>query len=442
VPLRDIGLFAAFGVVIPMALVHPYIGSLLWVVFGLMNPHRLTFGPAYNFPFSLVIAIVTFMGIALTRDHREIKGGAAGIVLVVMAAWMTLTTFTSLTPASAFPMWERVMKMILMTFVLMLLLHTRRQVELLIVAMIVSIGFYGVKGGIFTILTGGQGVVNGPEDSMIMGNNSLGVANVMIIPLMTHFYQQTQKRWLRGILLIAILLCAAAVLGSYSRGAVLALGAMGAMLWLRSSYKLITLTVLLLIGLVMIPFMPERWTERMETIRSYELESSAMSRIYAWHAAWNIAVDRFQGGGFDYPTREVMAKYSPGPYISVAHSIYFQALGEHGFLGLGLFLLFWGLVLRQCMRTRARARDRPELRWAYSLMSMSQATLVGYAVGGAFLNLAFWDMPYYLFAAIVVTRYIVERAIGAEDRAARVEQPRDERERIPAMSGATPETQV
>jgi hypothetical protein len=73
---------------------------------------------------------------------------------------------------------------------------------------------------------------------------------------------------------------------------------------------------------------------------------------------------------------------------------------------------------------------------------MSQATLVGYAVGGAFLNLAFWDMPYYLFAAIVVTRYIVERAIGAEDRAARVEQPRDERERIPAMSGATPETQV
>jgi hypothetical protein len=75
-------------------------------------------------------------------------------------------------------------------------------------------------------------------------------------------------------------------------------------------------------------------------------------------------------------------------------------------------------------------------------MSMSQATLVGYAVGGAFLNLAFWDMPYYLYAAIVVTRYVVERAIAEEERAPGVEQRRSERERIPAMSDATPETQV
>jgi probable O-glycosylation ligase (exosortase A-associated) len=408
VPLRDLALFAIMGVLLPMALVHPYIGALLWVGFGLMNPHRLCFGPAYNFPFALVIAVVTLLGTLLTRDHRQIKGGAPGVVLVVMAVWMSLTTVTALTPIDAVAMWSRVMKIFFMTFVLMYLLHTKRHVDLLITIIVVSIGFYGVKGGIFTILEGGEARIWGPPDSVVMSNNALGIANVMIIPLFTHFYQQTRSRALRLFLVACILLCAAATLGSYSRGALLSLLAMVAVLWARSSYKTITFIVMLVIGVVLIPFMPERWTERMHTIQTYEEEGSAMARIYAWHAAWNIATDRFLGGGFEYPSREVMAKYSPGPYISVAHSIYFQALGEHGFVGLGLFLTFWVLVWRQCSKVRARARDRPELKWAYSLMSMIQASLVGYAVGGAFLNLAFWDMPYYLYAAIMVTRHVVD----------------------------------
>jgi probable O-glycosylation ligase (exosortase A-associated) len=433
VPLRDIALFGVVGVLLPMALVHPYIGALMWVAFGLGNPHRLTFGPAYNFPFAMAIALVTFAGLVITRDHRQIKGGAAGVVLVVLAGWMCITTTTALTPVDAWPMWQRVMKIFLMTFVLMALLNTKRHVDLLITIIVVSIGFYGVKGGIFTVLTGGEARVWGPPDSVVMSNNALGIANVMIIPLFTHFYQQTRHRGIRFGLVVAILMCAAATLGSYSRGAFLSLAALGVVLWARSSYKMLTFTVCIMIGVVLIPFMPERWVDRMHTIQTYELEGSAMARIYAWHAAWNIATDRFLGGGFEYPSRAVMEKYSPGPYVSVAHSIYFQALGEHGFVGLALFLTFWVLVLRKCARVRARARDRPGLQWAFSLMSMIQASLVGYAVGGAFLNLAFWDMPYYLYAAIVVTGYIVEKELLAmEQPPVPLAQPRRQHEAVTA----------
>jgi probable O-glycosylation ligase (exosortase A-associated) len=334
------------------------------------------------------------------------------VVLIVFALWMTATTLQALTPSAAWPMWSRVMKVFVMTFMLLLLLNTKRHVDLLMAAILFSIGFYGVKGGIFTVLTGGEGMVWGPEDSMIQTNNALGVANVMIIPLLMHYYQQTANRWARGGLVLIVLLCAGSILGSYSRGAVLALGAMCSVLWARSSYKALIFGVVMSIGVLMIPFMPERWMDRMHTIQTYEMESSAMSRIYAWKAAWNIATDRFMGGGFEYPTKEVMAKYSPGPYVSVAHSIYFQSLGEHGFIGLGLFLIFWWLVWRECGRIRARARDRPDLRWAFSLMSMTQASLAGYAVGGAFLNLAFWDMPYYLYAAVMVTRHVVDQTLA------------------------------
>ena len=158
----------------------------------------------------------------------------------------------------------------------------------------------------------------------------------------------------------------------------------------------------------------------METVRDYEQDDSAMRRIIAWQTAFNIAKDRFPvGGGFEWHGAATSAKYSPVPEeVLVAHSIYFQVLGSVGFVGLALFLLFWVLVWRQCGWIRRKTRDHPDLRWAFTLASMTQVSLVGYAVGGAFLDLAFWDLPYYLYAAIAVAQYIVRRELApATDRA-------------------------
>ena len=435
-PIRDMLIFGAFAAIVPMVLFHPYIGALLWVLFGLLNPHRLAYGSAYEFPFALVIGIVTLIGIALTRDHRQLKGGAAGVVLVVLMLWMTVTTIFALTPDAAWEMWWRVTKVLVMTFVLMFLLNTKRHLDLLLAAIVFSIAFYGVKGGIFTVLTGGSSTVLGPNNTLLESNNHLGVANVMTIPLLAHYYQQVRTRWMRWGLLACILFTAAAVLGSYSRGAVLALAAMGLVLWWRSSYKTVTLILALIIGLVLIPFMPERWDTRRRTLETYEHDVSAMSRINSCTAAGNRATDRVLGAGFEYPTPEVIAKYSPATDISVAHSIYFQALGEHGFIGLGLFLLFWGLVWRQCSSLRKQALGKPQLKWAASMMSMMQASLIGYAVGGAFINIAFWDLPYYLYAAIVVTQYVVQRQISTADSVA--VQPRRAERIAHVASSPTP----
>jgi putative inorganic carbon (hco3(-)) transporter len=405
------------SVLMPMIILHPYIGALLWVVFGLLNPHRLAFGPAYGFPFAMLIGIVTAFGIIVTRDHRGIKGGTAGFVLVILFLWMCITTVFALTPENAWPMWSRISKTFAMTFALMLLLHTKRQLDLLLAAIVCSIGYYGVKGGIFTIVTGGSGMVMGPSDSLLLSNNHLAVANVMIIPMFAHLFQQTRNKLIRWTSLGCMLLVAAAVLGSYSRGAVLALGAMGLVLWARSSHKVVTSVLIVLTVLILIPIMPERWDLRMQSIETYQQDGSALSRLNSWATAWNIAKDRPLGGGFEYPSPSVIDKYSPEQISTtpVAHSIYFEVLGEHGFFGLGLFLLFWALVWRECESIRRKARGQPDLRWAFSLMSMTQVSLVGFAVGGAFINIAFWDMPYYLFAMVILTKYLVRGTVRAGD---------------------------
>ena len=45
---------------------------------------------------------------------------------------------------------------------------------------------------------------------------------------------------------------------------------------------------------------------------------------------------------------------------------------------------------------------------------MCQAGLIGYAVGGAFLGLAYYDLPYHLMAIIIITRSIVEKELDTK----------------------------
>ncbi|HAY29062.1 MAG TPA: putative O-glycosylation ligase, exosortase A system-associated, partial [Candidatus Accumulibacter sp.] len=54
--MRDLLLVGIFLAVLPFALRHTWIGVLLWTWLSLMNPHRLTFGFAYDAPFAATAA--------------------------------------------------------------------------------------------------------------------------------------------------------------------------------------------------------------------------------------------------------------------------------------------------------------------------------------------------------------------------------------------------
>ena len=38
-----------------------------------------------------------------------------------------------------------------------------------------------------------------------------------------------------------------------------------------------------------IAFMPDSWTSRMETIGTYQEDTSAQSRLWVWNTLWNVA---------------------------------------------------------------------------------------------------------------------------------------------------------
>jgi putative inorganic carbon (HCO3(-)) transporter len=93
--------------------------------------------------------------------------------------------------------------------------------------------------------------------------------------------------------------------------------------------------------------------------------------------------------------------------VFFAHSIYFQVLGEQGFVGLFLFLLLGLLAWRTGSKVINAAKDVPENKWAADLAAMGQVSLIGYATAGAFLGLAYFDLPYHLVVIIVLTKVLL-----------------------------------
>ena len=407
--MRDILIIFIVLVGVVAALRRPWIGIMLWTWLSTMNPHRYGWGLAYSAPLAAMAAACVFVGWLTTKERESPFKGPPVVWFAIFMGWVTLSWLAGLNVLGDFEAWKKVMKIDVMLLLALALLHSKQHIFALIWVSAGSLAVLGMKGGLFTLMSGAGNRVWGPPGSFIADNNAFALALVMIIPLLRFLHLQVQQRWLRPGLLLAMLLCAVAAVGSYSRGALLAIVAMLITLWWRSQNKLGTGLLLISLSLPMLLFMPDQWVDRMGTIQTYQADGSAMGRIHAWLHSWNIALHYFTGVGFNTATAELYGRFSPyAERILVAHSNYFQVLGNHGFVGLLLYVCIWVATWRTAGWLRQQTDLPPERQWTADLGAMSQVSLVGYLVGGAFLNLAYFDLPYTVMVLVVLTRVWVE----------------------------------
>src|SRR5574337_752875 len=293
---------------------------------------------------------------------------------------------------------------------------SRERIDQLVWIIVLSLGFYGLKGGIFTITHGGVYRVQGPESTFIGGNNELALALVMTIPLVRYLQLQEQRRLVRLGLTLAMPTLAIAAVGSQSRGAFVGLLLTGLIFWLKSRRKFGTAVLIAVAALVLALVMPEAWYTRMSTIENYEQDGSALGRLNAWGTALNAANHRVFGCGFEMWHGAVYALYGPDPTnVHDAHSIYFKVLGEHGWIGLGLFLLLLALTWLKCGAMVRIAKRRADAGWARDLGSMLQVSMIGYLSAGAFLGLSYFDYIYHLIVIAVAAHHVLKTArVAAE----------------------------
>ncbi len=442
--MRDILIFAMIFGSLPAILWRPYFGVLVWSWLAYMNPHRLTWGAAYDFRFSVIVGATLVIAILFSSERKRMLWTAVTVVWLAFFFWTWLTTQFALLPVDAGEEWSRWWKINLMSLLTLLVMQNRERVHLLVWVIVVSLGFYGIKGGVFAILTGGQYMVFGPDRSFIMDNTALGLALIMTLPLMRYLQLEAEQRWLKLGLGIGMALMCVAILSTQSRGAFLGLAAMGVYFVMKSPNRKWAILAAVLLAPALYTFMPQSWHDRMATIQNYEQDGSAMGRINAWGFAYNLAKDRpIVGGGFRVFDREFFQIWAPDPEsFADSHSIYFEVLGEQGFVGLALFLLLGVVVMLCARRVIRRARGDPQLTWARNLAAMIQVSLVGYAVSGAFLGLAYFDLVYQLIAILVIVDVLVREHQMAPDPYAVPSADRfgDERGGTPSDDGLQPGT--
>ena len=427
--MRDIALLVFFLGCIPFMVKRPALGVVMWVWLSVMNPHRLAYGFAYNLQFAAATAAITLIALLVTKEQRRLAPTPPVVALGLFMLWICITSLFPFHDGSGYDMWSRVMKILFMTFVALAVIHSKQQIHWILWTIVGSMAFYGAKGGVFTLFHGGNYLVWGPGGSFIEGNNEVALAFVMTIPLMRYVQISLKKRWQRFAMLGIIVLTAFAAIGSHSRGALVAIAAMATFMWWKSRNKFAMGLALVTAGIVMPSFMPADWTERMHSIKAYDEDSSAQGRINAWWMAFNLAKDRPLGGGFEIYDFDTFGRYAPNPLdVHAAHSIYFQVLGEHGFFGLLLFVSIGAFTWLAAGDAKRKAKGIAELEWVRDLMDMVKVSMVGYAVGGAFLSLAYFDVPYYVLVIVVATRALVLSTVKSQvpskrpDRLARADR--------------------
>lgn len=401
--MRDILVTAIVLGVLPFIFRRPWVGILLWCWLGYMNPHRQAWGFAYDMPFAMITALVTITAFVFSKEQKTMIWTRETILLLLFIGWMFFTTLFAFYPDLAWTQWNTVWKIQLMVFLTAMIIKERKHLHWMIWVIALSLGYYGVKGGIFTIAHGGQFRVQGPTGTFFGGNNEMALVLAMLVPLIRYLHLQEPRKWVRLGLASAMVLSGIAAIGSQSRGGLLAMAAMGLFLWLKSRHKLVTgIYIVLAVGIIH-AVMPQEWYDRMYTIKTYQEDESALGRINAWHTAFNVAKDRITGGGYNMFQAPTFRRYAPDPFrIHDVHSIYFEVLGEHGFIGLAMFLLLALFTWRRASQVISQCRNDPERKWAADLAAMIQVSLVGYGAGGAFLGLAYFDLTYHLMIIVVI----------------------------------------
>jgi len=418
--VRDYLIVAVILASLPVGVINPYYGILVYAWVSYMYPQMLGWSFAQTFPVAKLAALSTCAGTFLNRAadltplrEREI------IAMVLLWCTFTLSSVFAVYQTEAWRQWQDVSKLIVMSLLTATLLTDQKKTRYFLLVVALSIGFYGIKGGIFSFRNGGDTMIWGPGTSVMGANNSIGLALNMCLPFL--WYLSVEHRGpMKRLLQAGFFLSIPAIMFTYSRASALTLAGVLLALIMKGRNALILIFILLIAAVIAGPLIPASFWARQGTVLTYEQDASAMSRIENWKFCWRLALDNpLVGAGFQFQTRDMFAKYAPdflerfGKEFNT-HNIFLAILTTHGFPALLLFLTMIGFVVLSCRKMRRSVRHREDLKWIVLYCDLVQVSLFAFLVNGMFVNMEYFDLPYHL-VALTASMKVIHRRLLAED---------------------------
>ncbi|ANS85544.1 hypothetical protein VSVS12_01777 [Vibrio scophthalmi] len=301
-------------------------------------------------------------------------------------------------------------KIIVMTLAISWLISSELSLKRMAI-MIVLAGLM-IAGVAINNAFGGVGLVEGTRvtigrdlGSMLGDPNDLSL--VLMFPLAFSLSLMMTKNlgWVRLLGALCTVAAFYAVIETQSRGGLLGcisiLGVFG-LKHIRSKFLLALLGVIAFIALFYMAGISDRKSGGSAEVG---VDESAMGRLYAWEAAFKMALDRpLTGVGIDnfYFNYFYYSSHWDGLNHAV-HSTWFGVLAESGFVGL---LVFIGIIVTVINTSRKNLKALKESQHTFSPYVQATAfavyaSLVGTIVSGTFLTQGF-NWPIYILAGLAI----------------------------------------
>ncbi len=436
--MRDLFFVAFLGLFFLLAFRRPFIFALTYLYVDVVAPQRLSYYLLNSIPVSAIAFALMVLGFVLDPAKKDMRITWRQGAIALLFLWCAYMTTQAVAPLSAADKWSWVSRSLIFAMFLPLILHKRLRIEAVILTYVLCASALIVTGGIKTIISGGGGygtlvllldVNQGLYESSIISLVAVGIIP-LILWLANHgtiIAPDWRAKAYAGALIFACLLIP---VGTEARTGLVCIGVLAVLMLRFSRRRFLYLGVAATLGVIAIPFLPQSFNERMSTITNPKADESASTRLAVWKWTWDYVKENPAGGGFDsYVINQISFRLDSadgsgvsqnGPVVDEArafHSSYFEMLGEHGFLGLGLWLfIFAGSVFRlELIQRRYRKHPPPGEEWIAPLALALQNFLIVYLVGSLFVGIAFQPVPFGLCAvAIAFDSYVTRRRRESE----------------------------
>lgn len=402
---------------LPLALITvfrlPFVMVLGFVLFSFFRLHE-AFPQLYplKIPQLLALAALTSLGwhLLVTRKmqiywQKDMNWLLAFFILCFVGVFLASSRPTAMAYFNGV-----YSKIALMTFAIAWLIQTPTQLIRAGLAFVVAgIAVAGValnNAAMGLEMVEGTRVTIGRSFGSTLGDpNDLALVLMFPLGFATSFMLHSGPRLRRLLGLAGVILLILAILATQSRGGLLGILTLVAIFgWNRIQNKTLAISVLAVMAPVL--FVLAGVSERASGGAAESgIDESAMGRIYAWGAAFKMALTHpLTGVGLDnfYANYYAYSSHWDGKNHAV-HSTWFGVLAETGFVGLIVFTtLLVKVILRVlgCVHTLMPKTDLP----SRQVLLIAEAVLAGLcatAVSGTFLTQGF-TWPIYIFIALVM----------------------------------------
>ncbi|MFC3098050.1 putative O-glycosylation ligase, exosortase A system-associated [Alteraurantiacibacter palmitatis] len=440
--LKDLFLLGFIGLLLLLGLKRPFIWVLAYIYIDIVAPQKIGWGLIQSFQLSLITFVAAFAGwLLLDSKYGSRFTFRQGLILVLLA-WCGMTTLGAEFQDSAWAKWDWVWKALIFAAFLPLTLRTKLRIEAAVTFVVLAVGTIAINGGIKTVFGGGgygelRLLVD--ENSGMYEGSIISTVAIATIPLALWVARHTSifpRHWTTWAFTAGLVFaCLLIPVGTSARTGLICILVLGVLLLRSVRYRFLYAGAASLAMMAAVPFLPQSYVERMETIVGFRGDQSASTRLVVWQWTIDYAKEHPLGGGFDAYransfTYNTVVTSGEGPMRRVEyrevtetarayHSSYFELLGEQGYFGLAIWLLLQGLGVwhMESLRRRFRRRDGDNRSWQWGLATALQQAHLVYLVGAVFVGIAYQPFLFMLVGLQCALWSYVQRVEGREWRA-------------------------